>query len=117
MYKGSTILIIILFLSGCQKEIWGDDVDRLLSDWKSKTWKETTSKIEKTYYWSKPQRFSYKDGANGLWFIPIAGILRETTFNTRDTTVSDFKIIYINVNEFKIQSLDQSDKVYIYHVK
>ena len=111
------LIIVAIAFTQCQKEIWGNDIDCLLTNWKSKTWRETNSKNEKTYSWLNPRRFSTNNGNTGLWYLPQPGILRETTFTFYDTTVRDYKLIYINTNEFKVQSVDEPEKYYIYHVK
>ena len=117
-------MVIIFFgiavLSACQKEIWLDDVDRLLTNWTKKTWTMVSpNTLKRTYYWSNPKRFEQSDGVTGLWFIPVSGTIRETLFNGRDTIVSDFTIIQIDKNSFiKRLSADTSEKgKYIYYAQ
>jgi hypothetical protein len=90
------LIAALLGVFSCQKEIWLDDIDRLLTDWKSKVWQDPVTGVEKTYHWSNPQRFDYNDTTWGLWYLPVSGLIRETHFGKTDTTVYELKIKYID---------------------
>lgn len=103
------ILLMMFFLFGCQKEFAVDDIDNLLCSFKSKEWIIKGTAITKTYYWSSPRRFAQSDGITGLWYLPISGILRETRFSV-DTTVTDYKILFIDKSTCVVKAVDDTTK-------
>lgn len=114
----SSLVLMLLIFSACQKEIWLDDIECLLTAWKYKTWVDQKTGMERRYYWSDPRRFTDGDSTWGLWYLPISGIIRETHFGKLDTTVIDYKVIEIDKSHFIKQRMDDSSGTQtIYHVK
>lgn len=117
-FKTLFVLVFLVVFISCQKNLlWVDDVECLLTEWTSKNWENTDSGITRTYYWNNPRYFIDSDSSWGWWILPISGVLRETHFKGNDTTVTDYKIIYINNDLLIKQRLDDSTAPKItYHV-
>jgi len=116
--KLTILFMLIIFLYGCQKQIWLDDVDCLLTNWTKKTWVLDNTDSTITYFWSEPRKLQLQDGRLGLWSLPEAGQIRETVFAGSDTLVNDYKIIHIDGNNYqRVNMRDTISQIKIFHVK
>lgn len=108
MRRIAIVSFLAILLTACSKEIWTDDIDRLLTNWKSKEWKVAGTGLTRIYYWSNPQRYQQSDGTWGLWHLPLSGLIRETHFGRLDTTVMEYKILYIDKQHFIITAANDT---------
>ena len=116
--KITLLCLVVVLITGCQKQIWLDDVDCLLTGWTKKTWVLTNTDSTITYYWSDPKRLRLSNGSFGLWGLPEPGIIRETVFSGSDTLVSDYKIVHIDANLYERKNVrDTTLSLKLYHVK
>ncbi len=113
--------LVFFFVTGilfsCRREIWDTDIERLLTNWTSKQW-ISTGIASRTYYWSDPRKFIDKDGTTGLWYLPLSGQIRETTFTDTGIIVKDYKILSIDKDHFAKRLLnDSSAPVVTYYAR
>ena len=111
-------MVIILFFS-CRREIWDTDIECILTNWTNKHWESADPLLaDRTYYWSDPRKFIDKDGTTGLWYLPMSGEIRETSFTDSGIIVVEYKIISIDKNIFSKQLLNNpAAPVIVYHAR
>lgn len=117
-YIGLLLFVGILFFS-CRREIWDTDIECLLTNWTNKHWVSTDAAISgRTYYWSQPRSFIDNDGTKGLWYLPMSGEIRETSFTDSGIIVLEYKIILIDKNNFSKRLLNNpAAPVIVYHAR
>lgn len=104
-----TLFFFAGVLTSCRREVWDTDIERLLTNWTNKQWISADAAISgRTYYWSDPRKFIDKNNVTGLWYLPLSGQIRETSFTDTGIIVKDYKIISIDKDHFKKRLLNDS---------
>lgn len=103
------LLFISMLLFSCRREIWDTDIECMLTNWTNRHWASADTSISgRTYYWTDPRSFTDNNGTKGLWYLPMSGEIRETSFTDSGIIVKEYKIIAIDKDHFKKRLLDDS---------